>query len=50
LQSRDARVIGACRVRGIPIVLTMAGGYARVLEDVVTIHSNTVAELRRAYG
>jgi acetoin utilization deacetylase AcuC-like enzyme len=50
LQHRDELVARACSHRGIPLVLTMAGGYARVLEDVVTIHCNTVAELRRAYG
>jgi acetoin utilization deacetylase AcuC-like enzyme len=50
LRMRDARVLGACERRGIPLVLTMAGGYARALEDIVTIHANTVVELRRAYG
>jgi acetoin utilization deacetylase AcuC-like enzyme len=50
LRDRDALVLDACSRRGIPIVLTMAGGYAQVLDDIVTIHCNTVAELRRAYG
>jgi acetoin utilization deacetylase AcuC-like enzyme len=50
LRDRDALVLDACSRRGIPIVLTMAGGYARVLDDIVTIHCNTLAELRRAYG
>jgi len=50
LRHRDELVARACCGRGVPIVLTMAGGYARVLEDIVTIHCNTVTELRRAYG
>jgi acetoin utilization deacetylase AcuC-like enzyme len=50
LRDRDALVLNGCSRRGIPMVLTMAGGYAQVLEDVITIHCNTVAELRRAYG
>lgn len=50
LRGRDALVLDACSRRGVPIVLTMAGGYAQVLDDIVTIHCNTVTELRRAYG
>ena len=50
LQARDTHVIESCRRQGVPIVLTMAGGYARAIEDVVTIHTNTLAELRRIYG
>jgi len=50
LRTRDARVLETCRRRGLPVVLTMAGGYARLLQDVVTIHANTLVELRRTYG
>lgn len=50
LRARDRLVFEGCRRRGLPVVLTLAGGYARSLEDVVTIHTTTVGELRRAYG
>lgn len=50
LRARDGYVFDCCQRRGHPIVVTMAGGYARSLDDVVTIHTNTLAELRRVYG
>jgi acetoin utilization deacetylase AcuC-like enzyme len=50
LRARDRMVFDQCRRRALPVVLTLAGGYARALEDVVSIHTATVAELRRAYG
>jgi acetoin utilization deacetylase AcuC-like enzyme len=50
LRARDRMVFEGCRRRGLPVVLTLAGGYARSLEDVVVIHTTTVAELRRVYG
>jgi hypothetical protein len=30
------------KARNIPIMVTYAGGYARRVEDTVTIHCNTV--------
>jgi acetoin utilization deacetylase AcuC-like enzyme len=50
LRARDAFVLECCRRRGLPIVITMAGGYARSLEDVALIHTNTLVALRRTYG
>jgi acetoin utilization deacetylase AcuC-like enzyme len=50
LRTRDRMVFEQCRRRSLPVVLTLAGGYARSLDDVVLIHTATVAELRRAYG
>ena len=50
LRRRDRRVFDTCRGRALPVVVVMAGGYAADLADLVTIHTNTVAELRRAYG
>jgi acetoin utilization deacetylase AcuC-like enzyme len=50
LRRRDRRVFAACRRRGIPVALTLAGGYARDIGDIVTIHANTVEELRDAYA
>jgi len=50
LAARDRRVFQAFRRRGLPVVVTMAGGYAREIEDVVTIQTNTVAAALAAYA
>jgi acetoin utilization deacetylase AcuC-like enzyme len=42
LRRRDAIVLDACRAVGVPVVVTMAGGYARDVEAIVTIHANTI--------
>jgi acetoin utilization deacetylase AcuC-like enzyme len=42
LMERDRRVFDEARRRGIPVVTTLAGGYARRLEDTVRIHVNTI--------
>lgn len=42
LKRRDELVFRVARARGIPVMVTYAGGYARKVEDTVTIHSNTV--------
>ena len=42
LAERDRLVLGACRERGIPAVATMAGGYAKEVEDTVDIHYQTI--------
>jgi acetoin utilization deacetylase AcuC-like enzyme len=44
LRQRDAFVFGQCRSRGIPVVVTMAGGYAHDVDAIVTIHANTIRE------
>lgn len=41
LMERDRLVAGIARNRKIPICVTLAGGYARRVEDTVTIHANT---------
>jgi len=43
LERRDERVLEGCRSRGIPAAVTLGGGYARRLEDTVTIHAQTCA-------
>lgn len=50
LRARDRRVFEACRRRGLPVVLTMAGGYAPEIADIVAIHAATIEELRRTHG
>ena len=43
LAQRDERVFAFAKRRGIPVSVAMAGGYARVIEDTVDIHFQTVA-------
>jgi acetoin utilization deacetylase AcuC-like enzyme len=50
LRARDQAVFAACRRRWLPVVVTMAGGYARDLADVVEIQTTTVACALAAYG
>lgn len=42
LAARDRFVLGLCRSEGLPVAVTMAGGYAREVEDIVAIHTQTV--------
>lgn len=42
LKKRDELVFRVARTCGIPIMVTFAGGYARNVEDTVTIHTNTI--------
>ncbi|MBL8165917.1 MAG: histone deacetylase [Anaerolineae bacterium] len=51
LAQRDRLVLEMCRQHGLPVAITMAGGYARDVEDIVDIHAQTVriaAEMQRA--
>lgn len=43
LKHRDKAVFREARQRKIPVVTTLAGGYARRLEDTVQIHINTIS-------
>jgi acetoin utilization deacetylase AcuC-like enzyme len=42
LKKRDELVFSIAKARGIPVMVALAGGYARNVADTVTIHSNTV--------
>jgi acetoin utilization deacetylase AcuC-like enzyme len=44
LRQRDRMLFDAVRCAGIPLVVTLAGGYARRVEDTVAIHVATVEE------
>lgn len=46
LIERDRTVIGTALERHVPVVVTLAGGYARDLRDTVTIHVNTAYAAR----
>lgn len=43
LAERDRAVFAYCRRLGLPLAVTMAGGYARRIVDTVDIHAQTVA-------
>jgi len=42
LRTRDEVVFDACRRRGVPVAVTMSGGYANDINAIVTIHANTI--------
>jgi acetoin utilization deacetylase AcuC-like enzyme len=42
LAERDRLILGRCRTAGLPVAVTMAGGYARRVEDTADIHFQTV--------
>ncbi len=46
LRRRDHLVMEAAKRRGVPLAVTLAGGYARRVEDTVQIHVNTIRAAR----
>lgn len=50
LEARDRLVMGACRSRGIPVAVVMAGGYAPIIDDTVDIHLATVRIAAALHG
>jgi acetoin utilization deacetylase AcuC-like enzyme len=51
LDQRDRLVLQRCRAAGLPVAVTMSGGYAPHIEDTVDIHLQTVqttVELHRS--
>jgi acetoin utilization deacetylase AcuC-like enzyme len=47
LAERDRRVLHGCRAAGLPVAVTMAGGYGRDIDETVAIHLQTVREAVR---
>jgi len=47
LRQRDRIVIETVRAAGVPLVIMLAGGYARHVEDTVAIHVDTIEEAKR---
>jgi acetoin utilization deacetylase AcuC-like enzyme len=47
LRARDRIVIETVQRAGMPLVITLAGGYARRVEDTVAIHVATIEEAAR---
>jgi acetoin utilization deacetylase AcuC-like enzyme len=50
LKRRDELVFRVCKARNIPVMVTYAGGYARKVEDTVTIHCNTVIAAKAIFA
>ena len=48
LRQRDRMVIETVHSARVPLVITLAGGYARYVEDTVAIHVTTIDEAKRA--
>ena len=46
LKQRDRQVFEEARRRKIPVATTLAGGYARRIEDTIRIHVNTILAAR----
>ena len=42
LRIRDELVLSRCQRRGLPVAVTMSGGYATDVDAIVTIHANTI--------
>jgi len=49
LKKRDELVFNVAKARGIPVMVSYAGGYARKVEDTVTIHCNTVSAAKEVF-
>jgi acetoin utilization deacetylase AcuC-like enzyme len=50
LRKRDELVFRVAKARNIPVMVTFAGGYARRVEDTVSIHCNTVVAAKEVMG
>ena len=50
LKRRDELMFRVAQTRDIPVMVTFAGGYARRVEDTVTIHCNTVIAAKEVFG
>jgi acetoin utilization deacetylase AcuC-like enzyme len=50
LKKRDELVFRVAKGRRIPVMVTLAGGYARNVEDTVTIHCNTVVAAKEVFA
>jgi acetoin utilization deacetylase AcuC-like enzyme len=42
LRQRDEIVLQACRDAGIPVAITLGGGYGQNIQDTVEAHCNTI--------
>ena len=49
LAERDRRVLAAARDRRIPLAISMAGGYGRVIDDTVAVQLATLTEAQASW-
>ena len=49
LKRRDELVFRVAKARNVPVMVTYAGGYAKRVEDTVTIHCNTVIAAKEVF-
>jgi acetoin utilization deacetylase AcuC-like enzyme len=42
MAARDTAVMQAAREHGLPVAISMAGGYGRTIEDTVAVHTQTI--------
>lgn len=50
LKKRDELVFRVAAAQRIPVMVTFAGGYARKVEDTVTIHTNTIIAAKEVFA
>ncbi len=50
LKQRDRLVFQTAKTRGIPVMVTLAGGYAAKVEDTITIHCNTMVAAKEVFS
>jgi len=50
LKRRDDLVFRVAHARNLPVMVTLAGGYALKVEDTITIHCNTVVAAKEVFG
>ncbi|MCL4120764.1 UNVERIFIED_CONTAM: hypothetical protein GTU68_040227 [Idotea baltica] len=50
LRQRDQLVLSHCKRQGLPVAITMAGGYAPDIDDIVGIQFSTIQTAARVYG
>ncbi len=50
LKKRDELVFQVAKARNVPVMVTFAGGYARRVEDTITIHCNTVIAAKEVFS
>lgn len=48
-RTRDLEVISACHRHGLPLVISMGGGYSQRIADIVEAHANTYRLIREFY-
>jgi acetoin utilization deacetylase AcuC-like enzyme len=50
MERRDQLVIGGCKEHGIPLVITLGGGYGNPIESTVLAHANTFRVAFEQFG